>query len=63
MENLTFTVDKELESNTTFFMQNSTEILKLCFNGDIYVHGRLAENDKEVVDALRDFLKSQNLIK
>jgi hypothetical protein len=38
------------------------EILKLCENGDIFVKGKLIENDKEVVDALREFLKSHNFI-
>jgi hypothetical protein len=32
------------------------EVLVLHKNGDIYVHGRLIENDKEVVQAMRDFL-------
>lgn len=39
------------------------EILKLCENGDIFVKGKLAENDKEVVDALREFLKGQGFLK
>lgn len=38
------------------------EILKLCENGDIFVKGKLIENDKEVVDAMREFLSSQGLI-
>jgi hypothetical protein len=29
----------------------------------LYVGGRLAENDKEVVDALRDFLRGQGFLK
>lgn len=32
-------------------------ILKLCSNGDIFVKGKLIENDKEVVDGLREFLR------
>jgi len=28
-------------------------VLKLCMNGDIFVNGRLAENDKEVVECMR----------
>ena len=39
------------------------EILKLCENGDIFIKGKLAENDKEVVDALREFLKGQGFLK
>jgi cytidylate kinase len=39
--------------------KNRNEILKLCPNGDIFVKGRLAENDKQVVDALKEWLNSQ----
>jgi len=54
------------EQNTIFFLQvdkSNQEILKLCENGDIFVKGKLAENDKEVVDALREFLKGQGFLK
>jgi len=33
------------------------EIVSLKSNGDIYVKGRLIENDKEVVDGMREFLR------
>ncbi|MBZ8122315.1 hypothetical protein COJ60_28095 [Bacillus cereus] len=33
------------------------EIVTLKSNGDIYVKGRLIENDKEVVDGMREFLR------
>jgi hypothetical protein len=33
------------------------EILRLCPNGDIYVHGRLTANDKDVVDGMRELLR------
>ena len=59
--NPVFTIsgDDDLEAtNIAFFVDNGgTEILKLCGNGDIYVRGKLVENDKEVVQGLRDFLK------
>ena len=49
--------DVDLESNTiTFQMTDTTEIIKLCKNGDIFIKGKLIENDKEVVDAMREFL-------
>ena len=32
------------------------ELISLKRNGDIYVKGKLIENDKEVVDALREFV-------
>jgi hypothetical protein len=54
------------EQNTILFLQvdeSSQEILKLCENGDIFVKGKLAENDKEIVDALREFLKGQGFLK
>ena len=45
-----------------FFTDHSTEVLKFCENGDIYVKGKLTENDKEVVSALREFLRSQGFL-
>ena len=52
----------DIEANTIVFNTNygGTEVLKFCENGDIYIHGRLAENDKEVVERLREFLQSVN---
>lgn len=53
------------EQNIIFFLQDNgtKEILKLCENGDIFVKGKLIENDKEVVDALREFLKKLDFLK
>lgn len=61
MENLKLVEFKDLERNTIVFSvdKNQNEILKLCPNGDIFVKGRLAENDKEVVNALKEWLNSQ----
>ena len=47
----------EAEPDIIFYVNDNKEILKLCPNGDIFVKGKLAENDKEVVDAMREFLK------
>ena len=33
------------------------ELLRFCRNGDIFIHGRLAENDKAVVEGMREFLQ------
>jgi hypothetical protein len=51
----------KLECNTINFYSEvqETPILKLCANGDIFVKGKLIENDKEVVDALREFITKQ----
>jgi len=39
-------------------VQNGTvEIMRFNDNGDIFVKGKLIENDKQVVDALREFLQ------
>ena len=56
--NLTLASDMGSEPNTIIFSGKgtATEILKLCENGDIFVYGRLADTDMEVVNALRDFL-------
>lgn len=38
-------------------------ILKLCANGDIFVKGKLIENDIEVINALKEFIAGQRKIK
>jgi hypothetical protein len=65
MDNIKLTSVVPKEQNTISFVQDNAgrEILKLCENGDIFVKGKLAENDKEVVDALREFLKGQGFLK
>jgi hypothetical protein len=66
MDNIKLTSVSPQEQNTILFLQvdkQNQEILKLCENGDIFVKGKLAENDKEVVDALREFLKGQGFLK
>ena len=35
-------------------------IIKFCENGDIFVKGKLVENDLEVVEGMREFLKKVN---
>ena len=48
--------DEGLKNNDIVFLANEIEMLKLCGNGDILVKGKLIENDKEVVSALRGFI-------
>ncbi len=36
-----------------------SEIIFLSKNGDIYLYGKLIENDKELVQGLRDFLANK----
>jgi hypothetical protein len=50
------------DTDVVFFSADGDEILRLCDNGDIFVHGSLAENDKAVVDGLREFLKNAGQI-
>ncbi|AHJ86778.1 hypothetical protein K7H05_00920 [Bacillus sp. ZZQ-131] len=39
------------------FLVGGQEVIVLKSNGDIHVKGKLVENDKEVVDGLRELLK------
>jgi hypothetical protein len=57
-------IDDEMTEDTdiVFFSNDAEEILRLCDNGDIYVHGNLVENDQDVVDGLREFLKKSGHI-
>ncbi|MCX5900672.1 MAG: hypothetical protein NTX06_08060 [Proteobacteria bacterium] len=50
------------DTDIIFYSNDAEEILRLCDNGDIHVHGRLAENDKDVVEGLREFLKRSGYI-
>jgi hypothetical protein len=50
-------------TNIVFRVRDDEEILKLDANGDIYVRGELAENDKQVVDALREYLRGVGYLK
>ena len=47
-----------IPNNTVIFSieANQPPILRLETNGDIFVKGNLVENDKDVVNALREFL-------
>ncbi|MEK0220880.1 MULTISPECIES: hypothetical protein [Bacillus] len=44
-------------SESINFNVGGQEIISLKGNGDIYVKGELVENNKEVVDGLKEFLK------
>lgn len=50
------------QEQTITFTAAGTEMLRLNADGDIYVSGRLATNDLEVVDAMRQFLSGQGLL-
>jgi hypothetical protein len=51
-------------NNITFSLDNcNTEVIKFDYNGDIYVKGKLIENDKELVDAFREFLTQTGNLK
>jgi hypothetical protein len=43
--------------NDIVFMCVDNKVLVLEPNGNIFVNGRLAENDKEVVEGMRKFLQ------
>lgn len=51
-------------SEIKFTTENGArEVLRITANGDIYVNGKLAANDMEVVEGLRQFLKEAGFIK
>lgn len=41
---------------------NGEEVIRFEQNGDIFVRGKLTENDKEVVEEFRCFLTNQGLL-
>lgn len=43
--------------NNLIFVCGNKEMLRFEENGDIFVKGDLIENDKDVVEGLRDFLR------
>lgn len=46
----------------TFVSKEGDEIIKINNNGDIFVKGKLVENNKVVVDGLKEFLSSYGLL-
>jgi hypothetical protein len=61
----TLTLEPNLAPNTIEFKVGKfieEPFITLCENGDIFVKGKLIENDIEVVDAMREFLTQQGLI-
>ena len=60
-------IQPSLQPNQITFYQNgditTPPILELRANGDICVKGKIIENDIEVVDAMREFLKGAALLK
>ena len=53
-----------LESDTIHFTAIAgVELLKLSANGDIFVKGKFIEKDKEIVEAMREFLSDQGYLR
>jgi hypothetical protein len=44
------------DAGQIMFGNQSGEVMRFEPNGDIFIRGRLAANDKEIVDALREWL-------
>lgn len=56
----------EIEPKTIIFKtsdRNEPPIIQLKDNGDVLIKGNLAETDKELVDAMREFLKESGYLK
>ncbi|OUB88760.1 hypothetical protein BK784_27115 [Bacillus thuringiensis serovar medellin] len=47
---------RDTSQDSIIFKVGEQEIVSLKSNGDIYVKGKLVENDKEVVDGMRELL-------
>ncbi len=65
-ENNTITLldDYKVSSNLIQInSNNSEEILRIEYNGDIFYRSRLIKNDKEIADGLREFLTEQGYIR
>lgn len=54
--------DKIQPSNRITFICSDKEMLRLEADGNIYVKGNLVENDLDVVEGLRDFLRGHKYI-
>lgn len=52
-KNMSF--DYKMSEDIFTIINDDKELLKLKCNGDIYVKGKLIENDKEVVNAFREY--------
>lgn len=51
------TLSQKVVPSSIVFQGKDEDILVLRPNGDILVHGKLVENDKEVVESMRKFLR------
>ncbi|KAB2423899.1 MULTISPECIES: hypothetical protein [Bacillus] len=47
---------RDTSHDSIIFRVGEHEMVSLKSNGDIYVKGKLVENDKEVVDGMRELL-------
>ena len=59
MEDNTITFNEVHHPIMTLFDSSNNEILSFQQNGDIFIKGKLAEADSQVVEGFRDFLRSQ----
>ncbi|MED3100946.1 hypothetical protein BTT_64980 (plasmid) [Bacillus thuringiensis serovar morrisoni str. 4AA1] len=51
---------RDTSQDSINFMVGGQKIISLESTGDIYVKGKLVENDKEVVDGMRELLNGNN---
>ncbi len=52
----TFVIPQRLQANSVSFSTGNGEVIRLEDNGDIYIRGKLVENDLDVVKGFRAFL-------
>lgn len=61
-DNITLQSTGDLQNNSIYFHTEPGKppVLALMSDGDILVNGKLVENDEEVVEGLRNFLRYHN---
>jgi len=52
-------VEPQKHSIMTLYGTDTQEILRFEPNGDIFIHGKLSANDREITDGFREFLGQQ----
>lgn len=58
-EMLTFESDLEPHPSLFSIYTNNEVVLEFMRNGDIFVKGKLVENNKEIVEGFKEFLRNE----
>lgn len=58
-----FPSENAISPNTITLWAGGVDVIKLCGNGDIYVRGELMENNLQLLEAFKSWLKECNVNK